>query len=233
MSLYNNADGHALRGVDDAPGSCDWVREGSTFLKGREFIDLLRVRSNSLANLTRTKRGREVDKQCRAGCNSPESLGHILQACHRTHHTRISRHDNIVRYAGKRLGEAGWKVKVEPHYKTAQGTRIPDLVLTRENQSVILDAQVVGTRIPLSEAHTAKCMKYTEPSLLHQVSVVPERPPFVTSITLNFRGVWAKESFRALIDLGLNRNDIKIITIRCLQGGLRCFRAHHRMTTVI
>lgn len=72
----------------------------------------------------------------------------------------------MVAYAGKRLGEAGWKVKAEPHYKTVMGTRIADLFLTRENRSVIPDAQVVGTRIPLSDAHAAKCSKYSEPSLL-------------------------------------------------------------------
>ncbi|XP_075534586.1 uncharacterized protein LOC142568593, partial [Dermacentor variabilis] len=68
---------------------------------------------------------------CRASCDSDESLGHILQRHHQTHHTRITRHD-ILRHLKKRISE-----------------------------SVILDAQVVGTRFPLSDAHAAKCSKYS------------------------------------------------------------------------
>ncbi|KAH7961301.1 hypothetical protein HPB52_007316 [Rhipicephalus sanguineus] len=96
-----------------------------------------------MPNLTRLKRGRNVDKKCRAGCGSDELLGHILQKCHRTHHTRIARHDNIVTHVAKRLEENGWTVRNEARFKTSQGTQIPDLMIVRDQQPPILDAQVV------------------------------------------------------------------------------------------
>ncbi|KAL1429770.1 hypothetical protein MTO96_015800 [Rhipicephalus appendiculatus] len=121
-----------------APGSTVWLGEGTTFLKGREFIDLAKFHIAAIPNLTRLKRGQNTPKRCRAGCDSDESLGHILQRCHRTRHQRIQRHDTIVRYLAKRLREKEWRVREEPHYQTSQGTKIPDLVLSRDGQCVIL-----------------------------------------------------------------------------------------------
>lgn len=119
-------------------------------------------------------------------------------------------------------------MKEEPHYRTPDGTRIPDLVLTREGQAVILDVQVVGTRIPLSSAHQVKCAKYMLPALLDQVA--PNTRALVSSVTLSYRGVWAVESVKTLVDLGLTAYDIKMLSVRCLQGGLRAFWAHQKMT---
>lgn len=53
----------------------------------------------------------------------------------------------------------------------------------------------------------------------------------VTTVTLNFRGVWSPESARDLQSLGLTGNDLKLLSVRCLQGGMRCFWAHRSMTT--
>lgn len=65
------------------------VTEGTRFLSGREFINLVKVRLNAVPVLSRLKRGRDVPISCRAGCSQDESLRHVLQRCHRTHHTRI------------------------------------------------------------------------------------------------------------------------------------------------
>lgn len=226
--LHTSADGIALKGCHQAKGSTNWLGEGTPFLRGREFINLVKIHINALPNLTRLKRGRQVPTQCRGGCLEPESLGHITQKCHRTHHERIRRHDVLVRYVANRLRQTGWAVKEEPHYRTPDGTRIPDLVLTREGQAVILDVQVVGTRIPLSSAHQVKCAKYMLPALLDQVA--PNTRALVSSVTLSYRGVWAVESVKTLVDLGLTAYDIKMLSVRCLQGGLRAFWAHQKMT---
>ncbi|KAL1470106.1 hypothetical protein MTO96_040658 [Rhipicephalus appendiculatus] len=56
--------------------------------------------------------------------------------------------------------------------------------------------------------------------------------PTVSSITLTYRGTWAVESAAIMLDIGLGREDMKIVSIRCLQGGLRAFRVHQRSTSV-
>ncbi|KAL3243001.1 hypothetical protein MRX96_020680 [Rhipicephalus microplus] len=206
--LHQSYDGRPLSRCADVKGSTAWIGEGTTFLKGKEYVDLIKFHIAAIPNLTRLKRGQDVLKKCRAGCNADESLGHVLQ----------------------RNG----KVREEPHYRTSQGNRIPDLVLSRDGQCVVLDVQVVGTRVDLSEAHEAKRRKYLIPDMLmHITSETGARSyPTVSSITLTYRGTWASESTRILLDLGLGRQDIKVATIRCLQGGLRAFRVHQRSTSV-
>lgn len=170
---------------------------------------------------------------CRAGCNAPESLGHILQRCHRSDFKRIKRHNNIVQFLASRLRKLKWDVRVEPTIRTSQGRRFPDLVLSSKEQVVVLDVQVVGLRIGLSEAHHQKVAKYSLPEVIDQVRGSRATDPLVSSVTLSYRGVWAAESAAVLTDLGLNRQDLKVITIKTLQGGLVCFRTHQRMTTVV
>ncbi|KAM7290496.1 hypothetical protein ISCGN_027121 [Ixodes scapularis] len=83
----------------------------------------------------------------------------------------------------------------------------PDIVAHRGAKTVVLDAQVVGTSRTLGFQHE----KYSLPDLLNQ----------------------APESAHGLKSLGLTGNDFKLIAIRCLQGGVQCFRLHRRMTTVV
>lgn len=194
--LHSSADGIALSQAKNAPGSSQWLTEGTHFLRGREFIELVRIRINALPCLARTKRGRDAVKTCQAGCRQQETLGHILQCRPRTHHIRIRRHNNITKYVAERLRKLEFTVAEEPHYTTPQGVRIPDLVARWDGQAVILDAQVVSGRPNLSTLHTAKIMKYVDEALLSQVG---ERP-VVSSITLSYRGVWALESVKTLKD---------------------------------
>lgn len=229
--LHSSTDGAALREVANAPGASSWLAEGTRFLSGREFINSVRVRFNTVPTLVRLKRAQDVPKTCRAGCDQEETLGHILQKCHRTHHTRIQRHDAVVRYAAKRCRELGFEVLEEPHYRTRLGTRIPDLVLKRDGQALVLDAQVVGCRVRLSDAHLTKTSKYMHHELCALVS--RDVRPLVSTLTLSYRGVWARESVDTLRSLGFTANDFKIMTIRVLQGGWRCFAVHQRMTTTL
>ncbi|KAH7963566.1 hypothetical protein HPB52_021642 [Rhipicephalus sanguineus] len=131
-----------------------------------------------------------------------ESLGHVLQKCHRTHHQKIKRHDCILRYLAKSLREKDW--------------------------------HVVGTRVDLSEAHEHKRRKYLIPDMLMHITSATGASsyPIVSSITMTYRGTWATESARIMLDLGLGREHMKIATVRCLQGGLRAFRVHQRSTLV-
>ncbi|KAH7976951.1 hypothetical protein HPB52_021918 [Rhipicephalus sanguineus] len=228
--LHQSFDGMPLRACTNAKGSTAWLGEGTTFLTGREFVRLVKFHISAVPTLTWLKRGQDVPVACRAGCDSRESLRHVLQQCHRTHHQRIQRHDGIVRYLATRLKEKGWQVKQEPHYRTSLGTRIPDIVMHRANQSVVLDAQVVGTRAALSEAYHVKRNKYLIPDLLKQVN--QNSSAVVAAVTLSYHGTWASESVAALIDVGLGRHELKIMTIRCLQGGLRAFQVHQKTTAM-
>ncbi|KAG0435539.1 hypothetical protein HPB47_018428 [Ixodes persulcatus] len=229
--LHRSCDGAALRDSGRVPAAHRWISEGSRMLRGRQFIDLIKLRINAQPTLERTSRGRPRDVTCRAGCRAPESLGHVLQCCHRGHRNRTKRHDNLVRYVSGRLSQLKWSVLWEPHYTLPEGVLKPDPVAYKGQDSLIVDAQVVGTKMGLGFLHHQKKDKYSGVELRRQVQGERTGSLTVTTVTLNFRGVWSPESARDLQSLGLTGNDLKQLSVRCLKGGMRCFWAHRSMTT--
>lgn len=238
--LHASNDGHALREVRHVPAAQRWVQEGTGLLTGRAFIDVNKLRINALPVRIRTKRGRDTDKSCRGGCQASETLDHVLQKCHRTYDARIKRHDGLVKLIVDRLRKKGWTVEVEKRFKGPR-TLIPDIVarrVTKENtplekrESAVIDATVITCGYPLLKAHENKVRKYDVPQVTTTCKGKNAEHPLVTSATLNFRGVWCKQSAQDLLSLGLTKQDLKIMSVRCLQGGIHCFRVHHGMTSV-
>ncbi|KAL1449367.1 hypothetical protein MTO96_006363 [Rhipicephalus appendiculatus] len=85
--LHSSFDGRPLAECPVAKGSTTWLCKGTTFLKGRDDIGLVEFHIATIPNLTRLKRGvKDTCKKCRAGCVADESLGNVLQQCHRTPH---------------------------------------------------------------------------------------------------------------------------------------------------
>lgn len=187
----------------------------------------------SMPVLTRTKRGRDANTRCRARCTDNETLSHVLQKCHRTHRTRIRRHDNLVRYVADVLKKKDRDVVVEPRLKTSLGSvHVPDLVITKGEVSAIIDAQVVGTGIDVDLCHESKVLDYSTEEICRLVQGHRKEATMVTSLTMNYRGVWSPRSAKDLLDLGLTMQDLKILTVRCLQGGMLCYRVFGSITTV-
>ena len=77
-------------------------------------------------------------------CRRPETLGHILQVCPRTHASRISRHDKIVSLVQTAVGHAGWSCIREPAIPTQAGLRRPDLIFHHLGRSTfVLDITIL------------------------------------------------------------------------------------------
>lgn len=81
--LYRSVDGSGLKESAKVPQQHPWIQEGICFLTGRDFLQSCKMRINALPTKSRTSRGRPKDRLCRAGCNKPETLNHVLQ--HRAH----------------------------------------------------------------------------------------------------------------------------------------------------
>ncbi|CAN7952212.1 unnamed protein product, partial [Ixodes pacificus] len=122
-----------------------------------------------MPNRTHTRRGQERSQMCWAGCNAPESLEHMQQRCHCSDFRRINRQNNIVQFLASRLRKLRWDIRVEPTIRTSQSRRFLDLVLPSKEQVVVLDVQVVGLRIGMSEALHLKVAKYSVPEDVDQV----------------------------------------------------------------
>ena len=94
--LYKSNDGRPLKRSGDVTNQHNWVTEGTTFVKGKDFVRMHKLLINAVPLKVRTARGRIKDRQCRAGCLDAETLLHVLQICHRTHATCIKRHDACI-----------------------------------------------------------------------------------------------------------------------------------------
>lgn len=232
--LYASFDGRGLRESGRVPQQHIWITEGSRFLSGRDFVNSVKLRINALPTRSRTARGRPKDRSCRGGCAAVETLNHILQQCHRTHRSRIKRHDAIVAYVKRTLMTKSSLVDEEPHFvSTTHGLRKPDLIAVLGDSALCLDAQVVSEHIKLDEAHATKADKYKEleESIKRRYNVETVR---FGSITLNYRGVWSARSAKDLTSSGiLLKRELKILSSRVVVGGLAGFWKFNKTTQFI
>ena len=130
-ALHNSVDGGALKESRKIPQKDRWIAEGTRFLSGRDFVLTCKLRINAMPTKSRTSRERIHDRSCRAGCNAPETLNHVLQTFHRTHDARIRRHDAVVAYQTRGLEQRKYRVTREAEFCSEEGFRKPDFIATK------------------------------------------------------------------------------------------------------
>ncbi|KAL0098716.1 hypothetical protein PUN28_020672 [Cardiocondyla obscurior] len=160
--LYTKVDGIGLKESSQVPQQHVWIQEGTRFLTGKDFLQSCKLRINALPTKSRTSRGRPKERLCRAGCNRPETLNHVLQQCHRTHGPRIKRHNAIITYIERGLRRQEYEVSNEPEIHTKAGLRKPDLIAKRGITAILIDAQVVNDQTDLNSAHKQKSELYKD-----------------------------------------------------------------------
>ena len=233
--LYKSVDGFGLREASHHKQAHRWIREPSKLLTGRDFINCIKIRINALPSKSRTTRGRStMDRMCRGGCGVPETTNHIIQQCHRTHAIRVDRHNSVASYIKHQLNNRGYITAEEPRMQTADGLRKPDLVACLGRKVVVVDAQVVTDSYSLDEAHRRKANYYNTPEICEHLSTRfrAETIDFL-SVTLNWRGVWSKQSIDQLLkhDI-LRKKDSALVSTRVMIGGVRAFRNFNTTTMV-
>ena len=75
-------------------------------------------RINAIRNQSRTARGQNIPKTCKAGCLVPESVNYLSMWWVRTHSNLIKRHDRVHDIAPKRLEVEGFHVIKERTFIT-------------------------------------------------------------------------------------------------------------------
>lgn len=123
----------------------------------------------------------------------------------------------------------------EPHFRTPEGVRKPDLVCVRGERACVIDAQVVSGVPPLNDSHERKVAYYSRNrALVAQIaskSGVAEDQVAFSSCTLSWRGVWASRSAEFLMEMGLSSALLAGITTRVLQGSHTNWSRWCRMTS--
>lgn len=229
--LHKSVDGAALSKSSKVPSQHRWVTDGNKLLSVRDYMKCVKFRINAMPTRSRTTRGRKEDRSCRAGCNAPETLDHVLQNCHRSHRQRIERHNAICNYVKSALEKSHTRVDAEPTFKTPQGIRKPDLIAAQGQKAILLDAQVVGSSTDMAGAHRRKLEYYknleNDVKLRYNVSTVA-----FNTITLNIRGVWHEESANFLVpERIVKKDESKVISTRVIIGGLIGFAKWSKTTT--
>ena len=236
-SLIASADGRGSRHANLAPGPQRWIDSGRLLLTGARYIAAVGVRSNTLPTRARCARGRpDAIRNCGAcGPDVPETLGHILQICPRTHGARISRHDIILRLLAKRLEKLGWQVKVELRITTSAGLRKPDLLAFKHGcQAWVIDVGVSAVSVvSLDEPYDQKVVKYqTLPEVSDVVVAEAGVAPLFSGFILSWRGDYSPKTMRDAHELGLSMGDLEFLAAICVEQSAVIHRVHQTSTLV-
>lgn len=220
-------DGIGLKEASKVPNAHQWVGDGTSFLSGRDYIQSIQTRINAIPCRSRLARGRIRDRQCSAGCSAVESSNHILQCCHRTHGFRINRHNAVCSYIIRGLINRNEEVFVEPNISVGDSHLKPDIIVKRGDTAAIVDVQVVNDYTELKTSHHLKKTKYMDTAFLQSVrSFYNLRSVEVTTVTLNWRGVWSLLSSQDLLRLNIvKKSDLKVISSRVIIGSATIWRA--------
>lgn len=226
--LHMSVDGSGLREAGRYAPQHGWVVQPTRLLSGKAYLNGVKLRINALPTRSRTTRGRhELERQCRAGCDAPESLNHILQKCHRTHGRRVARHNSVASYLKRGLETRGYTVIAEPSLQGDERRFKPDLVAIQPDHTIVIDVQVVTDGLDLDQAHQSKVEIYdrldVRTALVREYQVHEDIK--IVSATLNWRGIWSYQSVTRLRALGvLNAGDSNVISTRVVAGGVCGFR---------
>lgn len=230
--FYAGVDGGGLQESAKVPQQNIWIREGTRFLTGRDFVMSCKLRINALLTKSRTTRGQMQERFCRAGCNRAETLNHVLQICHRTHGSRIKRHNALASFVARALRARKYAVSEEPRIQSERGLRKPDIIAKLGKTALVIDAQVVNDQVDIDRAHKNKADVYKDLEDIIKRDFDVKEVRF-TSITLPWRGVWSGKSADSLVNLGVVRKSaLKILSSRTIIGRITAFHQFNRTTAV-
>lgn len=233
LSLHRSADGYGLELSAAVPFVHLWVNDGTSLLSGASFIHAIQIRGSTVATGKRAARGRPLAEGKCDACGRTETLGHILQVCHRTWGSRIKLHDSLVEKLLHDMEHRGWSIVIIP---VRGGTpQIPDGVLYKQDTCWVIDASVVADNADLDEAHISKCAKYNTPAVRDwcQSNWPSQGEPGAVSfgaLIFNWRGVMAPRSASMCHKLGISKSRMKVYAVGVVEWGWYIFRAFHKGT---
>lgn len=225
--LYDKVDGSGLVMAGKVSYVHSWVASGGVELLGnRQFIEAIKLRINALPTRSRRFRGTARYRQCRAGCNYPESNEHIMQRCSRTKSHRRERHNRVVEVLADELRARDFtQVDAGPTMR-AGAVWYPDLIAVKEDTAYVVDARIIGDNVSEREAYESKVGKYRDiPGMAKHIKTryAVERVKFGAAI-LTRRGLVGPRTDRFCRKvLGLPNSSMCKAALECIRGSLRIY----------
>ena len=136
--LHRSVDGRGLTPSATVPDQHGWMQDPPNTTSGRSFLEAVLLRGSLLHTALRASRGHPDAPTACDACGRPESLGHILQVCPRSHAVRVERHNKVVQLVVRNAKRKGWNCLVEPTIPTRAGVRRPDIVLYKDTVRFVL-----------------------------------------------------------------------------------------------
>ena len=162
-------------------------------------MQAIRLRGNLLPTQVRSARGR---RRTGVSCNlcygnRPESLSHILQQCPATAGPRLPRHNGLLEKYISCFQQKRYHTRCKAAVPSVAGVRYSDIICWKQNQSHVIDVQVVADAVAgsLDAAHMRKMAYYNTLDICGFVEALTGTFPISSSFTMSWRAVLALPSF--------------------------------------
>lgn len=198
--------------------SNSWILSKSNWLSGRDYVHSHQIRVGSLPSLARRSRGCDGELNCRAGCSQSETNYHVIQQCCRTKGGRSLRHNLIVDILHSEFSR-DFVVHKEPHIKTFEGLRKPDLILTDGSTAMVIDVHIVhGGNMEADRSD--KVNKYRNVPYISELICDKYRMKEVVfeAVTMSYKGVFEKASSELLSKLNVRKATLSRMATSVLRG---------------
>lgn len=195
-----------------------FVYNDNITMTGQDYVHFHQIRTGCIPTKARCGRGRDTNVICR-GCGlSDETNYHVLQACERSKGMRTKRHDVLLNVLQAELGSIreGETIHREPLLNTRLGIRKPDLVIVRGRIALILEVHIVSG-LGMENARAVKINKYKDiEDYIKEVFNVEE--VIFETLTMSYKGVFERNSARALCGLGVTQGAMRMMSASVLRG---------------
>lgn len=229
--LYESIDGRGLREASGVPFVHKWIADGTTYMRGDVFQRAVKMRINALPSRSRTARGKDLPRVCRAGCRVPETNFHVIQECIRSHPARMVRHNTACKSLGQELQRLGYEVQYERIFETAAGRRKPDLVARREGTTWVVDATVCNDARPVDARHNQKVQYYSaSKEIAEELLAEGANECKFGALAVTFKGIVSVESWKCLEEMGIKKTALTKIVTDIVVGSVKCFSAFNSST---
>lgn len=217
--LYGMVDTNDLTESKHCTLSSSWVSSRADEISGQDYIHYHHIRAGCLPSKARTTRGRDFDRMCRGGCRVSETNYHTIQHCQRTHGGRTLRHDRVIGMLEDHFKKSGFTVLREPTLETSVGRRFPDLLVTKDGKTNVLDFQIVSGRF-MQRDYINKINKYRSiPGMAELVKrKCASRIVEYNAVTISYKGLFERNTWKQLYKLGINEQLGFMIITSVLRG---------------
>ena len=164
------------------------------------------------------------------GCNYKYVyLNHIMQTCNYNYNNRIHCHNYVNNLLILLLNTQNYITIHESHIQTCNGLRKPDIITYKNDTAYIIDTQISIYTIDTDTNYIQKTNYYKKTDIIAYVKqITGAKYIFVSASCWNWRGIYLALTTSELLQLGLSKRYIELLSIRVISGGLDIYRIYCR-----